>query len=350
MLLLLCTPAFAEKTRVTLVSTGDDARAEVFQASLAELLARLQLTLDVRGLTDGGAPAGEALAAVDADFTEAEAIKLTVIDDLGRTVMVRRLTRPGASPQLQAEAAAHVVQSVMEELITASRWKPPAVDPPPLAQPPLEEAPHEALAAKAPTPEPKKPAGRFGIDFAPYFNARSFLNGAPIVPGGGVAAAFALKLGRFRPTLTVLGDYHAPFSHGDAQISLKIETVSLRALATLDVLGSDAFRIDVALGGGADLFSSAPSSGQLPQSRLGGHRTDADPVLTAAVLGHLAIFASVDIFLGVTVDFDTWPVRYVARTPLGPEKLYQPYFIRPAVMLGFTFNSLGPDPYSRGGS
>jgi hypothetical protein len=346
---LLSTSAFAEKTRVALVSSGDEERSSAFEASLGELLARLKLSLDVRGSADAGSREGEALAAVDADFTEPGAVKLTVIDDLGRTVMVRRLSRAG-STQLQAEAAAHVVQSVMEELIAARDWRPPVVEPPPIAQPPLEEASPPQPEVSVQAPPPAKDPGRFGIDFAAFFGARTFLNGAPITPGGGVEAAFSYRLGHFRPSLAVLGDYHSSFQQGDTQIRLKIESVSLRLLATLDIIGGDAFRVDVGLGGGSDLLISTPSSEQVSASHLRGGRVDADPVFTALIAGRLAIVSSVDVFLGVTVDFDVWPVRYVARTPLGPEKLYQPLWVRPALVLGFAFNVLGPDPYHGSGS
>src|SRR5262249_23202418 len=150
-----------------------------------------------------------------------------------------------------------------------------------------------------------------GIDLGAFASGRTFLNGAPITPGGGVAVSLALDVGRFRPMLTVVGDYHGPFevAPNDRLYAVQVQTLSLRALLSLDVVGGDAFRVDVGLGAGADGFSSKTMS-ELPQQWLKQH-IDVDPVITLMVTGRLAIASSVDIYLAAAVDFDTWPLQLI---------------------------------------
>jgi hypothetical protein len=350
LVLLLSAAASAERTRVTLVTQGDSARASDFQASLGELLARLQLQLDVRGDADAGAPEGEALAAIEADFSEPDACKLTVIDWLGRTVLVRRLQR-AASAELQAEAAAHVVQSVVEELIVQARWKPPVVEPPPLDAPPLE-----TVAPVETTPAPE-PGGPLGLDVGAFFGASSYFNGATVIFGGGATVSLALEVGRFRPMVTLLGEYHGAFGEAPKDASgnpislflVEVQTAAARALFSLDVLRGDAFRIDVGLGGGADIFWTKSTSQTLPAPWLQ-QRTDADPVVTLMVAGRLAVASSVDLYLAVLLDADVWPLQLMtmARHEQTPAVFYSVFPVRPALALGFSFNTFGRDPYGGG--
>lgn len=329
-------------TRVTLVVAGDEARTRAFTSSLRELLARLSLSLDTREL-DAGQANGAELAAVEADFTIADECRLTVLDELGRTVLVRRLGRSG-TPSLEAEVAAHVVQSVMEELISATKWKPPVADPVPLAQPPLEQV--DAPVAVA----PKKKSTPWSLELGGMFGGRSFLNGASITAGGGLTVTVGRRIGNFRPTLSLQGDYHAPFEmpNVDPVLTVGVQTMSARLLASLDLVGDDAYRIDASVGGGADVFFITPQSDLIPSSSLK-RRAEVTPVLTVMMTGRLGLASSVDLYLGLACDFDLYAPRFVSRVgPMDTEKLWEPLVVRPSLVLGFSFNVAGHDPYSVG--
>ncbi|MBL8954020.1 MAG: hypothetical protein JNK82_24800 [Myxococcaceae bacterium] len=325
--LLASTTAAAAPARVTLIERGDEARTATFRASLRELLERLDVTID--------ATEGPALAAVEADFTEPGA-RLTIVDGAGREVLVRRMAP--ASPSLQAEAAAHVVQAIIEELLTAA-----AAPPPRSPEPPRPVARPMVQTIIAPAPNAPEDTRRFGIDLGGFFGGKA-LGGPPATFGGGLDVALAYRVGGFRPGLHLRGGYDAPFTVEGDWLDLRVSAVPLRALVSLDVLSGDAWRLEAALGGGADLFVTSAAAAQLPPHRLKPGLSPA-PVLSALVGGHVALASSVDVHLALAADVDLRPPRFITDDR---REVFTPWRVRPSLVLGFSFNVLGPDPYRHG--
>ena len=311
-------PAFAEPHRVTAMVFGDDARRTAFVDSLTELLSRLQVTLDVRD-TRSDAPA---LANLEADFSASDECRLTITDARGKVVLLRRFAR-AASATLQAEAAAHVAQSVIDELL-----QPPPVEQP-LPAPPVVVAP-------VPIAPPS-----FALDFAAFFGARAFGGGAPVVIGGGLAITAALPAIGLRPSLTLLADGNAPFESADEWVTLKTQSVSPRLLLGLSPIRGDTVRLDVAFGAGADVFLSSISSSQLSTNRLHEQDPEASPIITARVALHLALTQRIDLFAAFSLDGDLHSPRFVVETGRDRETLYAPWRVRPSLSLGVSFNALG---------
>ncbi len=326
LLLALClaSSGWASAARVTLITQGDATRAQAFTTSLRELLSRLDVSLDG---TDG-----PALAAVEADFTEPH-VRLTVVDGTGRQVLVRRMP-PAATTALQAEAAAHVVHAIVEELLAAPQEPEPPPDPEP-APPPLVQT--LVVPAAAPRPPDDR---RFGIDVGGSFGGKA-LGGPPATASGGLELTLSYRLGRFRPAVHLSGGYDAPFTISSDWLDLRVADVPLRLFVSLDALGGDAWRLDVGLGGGADLFVTNPSSAQLIPERLR-PTVSPSPVLSAVVAGRVALASSVDLSLALAADVDLRPPRFVTDDR---NEVFTPWRVRPSLVLGFSFNVLGPDPY-----
>jgi hypothetical protein len=321
--LTAATGAWAQPARVTLVPYGDEAQVQAFSASLRELLERLEVTLDT-----GAADAGEepALAAVEADFTQAGECSLTVVDARGRTVMTRKLDAVG-SPAMLAEAAAHVVQSVIDDL------KHPLVVRAPLPPPPQVEAP---------PPPPAKPEGRVALELGAFFSGREL--GLPSA-GGGASVSINVRLGPVRPALTLLLDYQAPVEVTTQTVRLSVQSFSPRLLLSLDVLRSDSVRLDAGLGGGADVFFAAAGTTFPSPPRV---TPFASPVLSAMLRAHIAVASSADLYLALALDADLQPPNFVERDIMMTSSVFAPWRFRPSVLLGFTFDVLGPAPYARG--
>lgn len=324
--LIFATGAWAAPSRVTLVTAGDAARAGAFTTSLRELLGRLEVSIDG---TDG-----PAIAAVEADFSDPY-VQLTIVDGTGRQVLMRRMP-PAATTALQAEAAAHVVHAIVEELLaTPAPPPPPEPEPPEPARPPLVETRVE------PAPAPKAPDDRrFGIDLGGFFGGKA-LGGPPINAGGGLELAFSYRVGRFRPALHLKGGYDAAFGVESPWLDLRVSNVPFRALLSLDFLRGDAWCVEGGFGAGVDLFVTAPQSMNLPVNRLRPTIGPA-PVLSALVAGRVALGGAVDLHLAVAADVDLRPPRFITDDR---EIVFQPWRVRPSLVLGFSFNVLGPDPY-----
>src|SRR5947207_1768002 len=158
---------------VTVWVDGEPAVKDAFESSLRELLGRLDLSLNRYGDPDAAT-----LAAVKADFTDPSECSLTVIDNLGRTVLLRRMPRAG-TVALDAEAAAHVVHSVIEEL---SRVVPPRQPTTSMEAPPLVTTP-------AVVEEMREGSG---VNLGAFFGGRTYSATAPFVVGGGIAVSVRL--------------------------------------------------------------------------------------------------------------------------------------------------------------
>jgi hypothetical protein len=297
----------SEPGSVTVSTTGDADMKSAFEASLRELLSRLDVALG-----DSSRPT---VAAVDADFSEAEC-RLTVIDALGRTVLMRRMPRAG-SISLDAEAAAHVVHSVVEELVTQ---RPSA----PLKRPSDELPP----AIETPVPVAEK---NLGLQLGAFFGERTFAGTAPIVVGGGAGVTLTGNFGSFRPSFGLRAEYHAPVDTVEAVV-LRVQTISLRGIFGLELFRRDRFRIDAGLGAGTDIFVAT-----FPVHDVANEypATVASPVLTLEARAHFS-FA----YVGLSVDADLRPPRFVLMTPGRPEPIFSLWRMRPSIVLGVSFDVL----------
>jgi hypothetical protein len=323
--LFVASAAGAEPKRVTLMTSGDEAQAHAFTDSLRELLGRLDVTLDV-GPSDAGESA--ALAAVAADFSVPGECALTVVDDRGRVVMTRRLDRV-PSPALLAEAAAHVVQSVIDDL-----RQPPESHPPP----PEEKLRSPAIPpmAQAPAAEPK-PESRFGLELSAFAAARLI---GDFSGGGGVAGTFNVKMGPVRPGIRLEAIYQAPVTKTEPFVTVSIQTLSPRALLSLEAVRTPRFSFDAALGGGTDIFFVGTSG------LMGGPMHPmhppfyVSPVLSAQVRGQLKVSDATSVFVGLGADLDLQPPNFVEREGTSYESVLAAWRVRPSMSLGFSFGAL----------
>jgi hypothetical protein len=313
----LATAAAAEPQRVSLHVLGDEAQTQAFTASLRELLSRLDVSLEPGE--------GPTLAAVEADFPTPHSCVLTVVDARGVTVLTRRFGDDVRSPALLAEAAAHVVQSVVDDLLHAAEPRRPA-------QPAPSDAP--LVAAAAP---PAEPEGSTGLEVGVFFGGR---DQGLVSVGGGAAIGITANLGRWHPGLLVWLGYQAPIEVQQPFLSLSVQTFSPRFLLSLDVLRVGRFRLDGALGGGTDIFFIDTHSELLPMH--GTHPPPfASPVLTAMLRGNVALASKVNLYLAATLDADLQPPNFVVREGADNVSMLEPWRFRPSLVLGFSFMPLG---------
>jgi hypothetical protein len=322
--------ADARPTVVALEFSGGEAERKQFTESLAELLGRLGLTLE---------PAWDKprLATISADFTAPSEGVLTVKNAVDKVVLLRLIPR-GEKPAVALEAAAHIAHSVVEELRDVSLRAPlVARGPSPLPDPELAvEKPRAAVET----------GGPIGVELGGYANARIWGGGAPFTVGFALQVEVALAVPKLRPALVWSGGYQPPFAVSSNFAQLFAHVVPLRLLAQLTPLRGDDWRLDAALGGGTDIFITAARSTVLPPGSIVNVRADATGVLSAQVLFRLGVARSADLWLGVMADLDLAPRRYVVNVGGTIEEVYQPWRVRPAFLLGFSFAPVGKDPYA----
>ena len=322
-------PAAERPIGVVVELVGSDEDRAAFTASLSELVARLGLRL--------ASPAdGPALATVTLDLTPVGEGVLTVADGAGKVVLLRRLPRTEKAAVVR-EAAAHIAQSVVEELRDVERRQPLRA-----AQPAAPAGAEPAVTFEA--PRPARVPG-VALDLGVFIDGRLFGGSSPFAFGFGLNGAVAVGNTRFRPALWLSAGYHTPFQNSNDWAEVSTHAVALRLVPKVGLLGGDNWRLDAGLGGGADLFVSVVRSTVLPPQLVEAPRADASPVLTALVAGHLGVARSADLSLSFTLDVDLAPRRFVVDVAGTREALFDPWRVRPGLMLGFTLSPVGPDPY-----
>jgi hypothetical protein len=319
--LLAVTAAHAES--VVLVTRGGPEERAQLEASVGELLRRLRITVVSE------APSGEALARVAVVLGDVDCVA-TITDRHAQPVVVRRVAR-SASSQVTVEAVAHVVQSAVEELAQRERT-PPTVKQQRLSPPPIVAPSLESSGARPPV----------GVELGAMLTGRALAQAAPFNFGAGMVTAVRLQRdGPWSPRLSLLGAYTGPFTTpADDTVQISTQQVSVRLLAGAR-LEVGRFAFDGMAGGGFDtLFTETRTSSQLPQTALR-DRTDWSPMLGVLLAARISLTPSTGIFVAVSADVDLLPRRFVSDVLGERTVLLETWRVRPAVLLGFSFDVVG---------
>ena len=264
--------AGTERSRVDVLVVSDrDSEADL-EASLTELLTRLQLVPNVtRALREPNEAVSDdptRLARVVVVLEANGSAEVRVSGPGGSQILRTKVRRDGPRSMANEEIA-HVVQGGVEPILLAERDGKRSSNEPKKATPepaPATEAPKAAVAEKVATPppvatatgesHPAGPASEWAVDLTTHVGAALFskTSGPTARLGGSVSIAHRTA-SKFRPSLVVAGYYLAPFVVGDPIASVDVRGGSARVLPTLGLFTSNVFGIDAALGGGFDVLS-----------------------------------------------------------------------------------------------
>jgi len=342
--------ATGTRRAVDVTVVGSDEDAQTLEASLRELLARLEIQLVMHRadhLTGGVTPSPqgvEMIASVGVDLTT-DPVHIAFRDPkTGRTLGERELAK-STTPSLTLEAVAHIVQSGVEDI---NAQAPP---PPPKPEAPNPPPPIAIVPLPAPTPpskdraEPTRSTPRWGIDVGAFCDGNFMASNVGLVVGGGGSVSLAARRGNFRPALQISGSYHAPFDASDTYVSDRVRVLALRAVPTVQLSGGESWSLEAGAGGGIDTFFTSPGSTTVPGTLIQDSRTDIDPVVLALVAVHFAVASSANLFLSVSAPIDLAPHRYLDDVGGATNTVFLPARVRPAVAFGFEFTALGRAPY-----
>jgi hypothetical protein len=327
---LLCAVTFAapvgaaERSRaVVLVQTGAAGEVAQLEASVRELVQRLGLELR----TD----ATDALARVAVALGDAECTA-SITNRAGEVVAFRRVPR-GPSSAVTLEAVAHVVQSAVEAVAELERA-------PPRSRPVVAEPSPPPVVVAPPVVAPVARRG-LGLEVGALASGRGLGDGAGALFGGGVAVSLTRRGDApWRPVGTFLATYTGPLAKTGERVQLSTQTVSLRLLGGARLVATERWALEVEAGGGADGLLPSATSTSLPEGAVRRSRVEVSPVLTAMVALRFAPTRATSLFLAASADVDLWPTRLVTDFLGRREVLFESWRVRPAVLLGFSFDVL----------
>jgi hypothetical protein len=304
----------AERSRaVVLVQTGAAGEVAQLEASVRELVQRLGLELR----TD----ATDALARVAVALGDAECTA-SITNRAGEVVAFRRVPR-GPSSAVTLEAVAHVVQSAVEAVAE------------------LERAPPRSRPVVAPPVVAPVARRGLGLEVGALASGRGLGDGAGALFGGGVAVSLTRRGDApWRPVGTFLATYTGPLAKTGERVQLSTQTVSLRLLGGARLVATERWALEVEAGGGADGLLPSATSTSLPEGAVRRSRVEVSPVLTAMVALRFAPTRATSLFLAASADVDLWPTRLVTDFLGRREVLFESWRVRPAVLLGFSFDVL----------
>jgi hypothetical protein len=354
-------PPVPSRRVVEVLVAGGAADDAGFDDTVRELLGRLALITDsqVASHIDAEEPSFRStsrpsmLARVGIDLRTRDVVVITIVDGRTGDVAVRRTVRRDGSPAVVREEVAHVVQSAVDPMLVAERDRAAAPPPPPPAVAALPEPPPPAAPASPPDrdtpPRPAVAASPLALDLMTAAGGGSYAAGAGVIGRAGGGAALVWRRG-IRPAVGLVAHYVFPFDTGAPIASAHVSVVSLRVLPAIELYGSSAVALDAIVGGGVDVLRVEPRSNALPPQRLGATLTRADPLVTAAVAGHVAITGGTALSLMLGVDVDLATRRWVVDADGERTATFAPSRVRPLAMIGFTFTAFGESRFAAGGA
>jgi hypothetical protein len=311
--------------RVTVTVTGAGPRV-AFLASARELLGRLGVALDEAG------GEGPLVGAATVELGTEECT-ISLSDQTGKLSFFRRVPALG-SPALLVEAAAHVLQSAVEELLFSGLRKPRVVKAP--APPPVVEQPGPA---PAPPPQPAP-----GLDLAAFAGGAYLGTGAPLAVGAGLAVSGVVRHVTLRPALTLSAGYRPPVDIAGSAVTIALQMVTLRAVASVIVLSVARFQLELGAGGGGDLSIVVGRLPGLPSPRQPRTVVDVAPMATGQVTARLGVNRAAEFYVSFALDLDFNPPAFATEINGRRETIFSPWRVRPAVAIGFSFGVAGASP------
>jgi hypothetical protein len=329
----------AEHAEAVLLSVAAPAtEAAQLEAVARELLERLEMRvemrrverIDVAEIRQALGPEQAYFARVWIAFAPSGRARLYVEHGESDRVLVREVGGEVNNPELVREELGHILQTAIEglkagEAIGAPRRDAlkdePGSPAPPAAAPPASSAESERQVRSS---WPRQP-----LLFSPRYELGWLGDRAHVQDGPGAAFQAAFPFG-----FELAGYYRRPLEVSSAGVGARLQTVSLRALAMLDVWRGP--RSGVRLGGGigADLVRVSAFAEPGTDVRLApsSWRKLALARLQANYAHRLASFF--DLELGLGADVDLSDTRYVVQRAGGSSSVLEPWRVRPFIAVG----------------
>lgn len=339
LLVLQPTTAWAlERADVVLLSVAASPReADQLEAVTRELLARLELKVELRRVERidlaevrrALGPGQRYFARVWIAFAPSGRARLYLEHGASNRVLVREVSGASENSELVREELGHILQTALEGLKAGEAIGAPRDDALEGLEEPRRAPPQSEARSEAPAPPPPWP--RRTLLFGPRYELVWLGDRARFEDGPGAVlqawSPFGLELAAF---------YRRPLKVAGEQIGVRLQTLSLRALLTIQARLRQRDGIRLGAGLGADLVRVSPftTPGHDVQLAESAWRKLAIARLQASYARRVTSFMALELTLGC--DLDLSDTRYVFRSGSGELDVLEPWPVRPLLSLGAT--------------
>lgn len=348
----------AKRTLVSVKVAGDGASAaavldvlrERIGGSEAEASYEVVPAIDRASIVTPGPPNDRQLARVWIDLTEPpgrkgerEPVTLYVVDGPWERVLVRPVTRQ-ANPEVTWEEIGHIVELALgalrsgesigvgravarEQLLPTARR--------PRVRLPVDDddrLPPEFLY------HPPRPPPQLDARVGAFFATNGYGSGLELASGPGAIFDVFLRHpgllgGKLELGTTLSAEYRFPSSVDRGSASVRFEGGALHALASAAYTVRERHHIVLGVGGGADLVHARGQSPHVSNIRF--VDGNVDPIPTARVLARYALdMPNARVFGGLGIDLPFRNPRYLLSRENEPVILFEPWVVRPFLMVG----------------
>jgi hypothetical protein len=342
------TAAAAERDRTLLLTVAAPAaEAERLEAVTRELLARLSMQvemrrverIDVREMRQGLAPAQRYFARVWIALLHSGSARLYLEHGASDRVLVREVTGDTNNPELVREELGHILQTAVEGLKAGEEVGAPRSDA--LKDVAAEDAAVEGAARETPVQRPTperaaEPSPTFKeqkrasgpLRFGPRYEL-SWLGDGRFEDGPGAVFQLALPIG-----FELSAYYRRPLKVAGDPVGVRLQTLSLRGLLTIQVWSTERNSMRVGAGGGADLVHVSSVAAQAGTLEL--ESASWQKLLLGRLQGSYAYraFSFMDLEASLGLDLDFNGTRYVFQRTSGELRVLDPLPVRPFLSLG----------------
>jgi hypothetical protein len=310
---------------------------EAIEAVARELLARLDVPIEVRRvpridlaeLRRALEPGERYFARVWITLSPAGHARLYLEHGASDRLLVREVAGDASNPELAREELGHILQTAVDGLKAGQEVGAPRSDA--LKDVPEEDAAKAAAEPAAPEPPNearKQPAPSQPLRFGLRYELSWLGDGAHFEDGPGAVFALALPVG-----FELCAFYRRPLNVEGTPVGVRLETLSLRALVTLQAWRGERAGIRLGAGAGADFVSVSPL-GEPEDAELS-EETWLNLAVARLQVGYAWRAVSfLDVELTAGVDLDVNDTSYVFQQGSGELSVLDPWPVRPFVSLG----------------
>ena len=353
----------AQRTLVSVQVAGDRASTAAVLDVLRERIGGTDTeasfevvpAIDRASIVTPGPPNDRQLARIWIDLTEPakddsgkkgdrEPVTLYVVDGAWERVLVRPVVRQ-TNPEVTWEEIGHIVELALGALragesigvgrAVAREQLLPAPEPPTAPPPPPDTPPPAPPRATAPAPRVKLRGGGF-------YSTTAYGSGLELASGPGAVFDFHLQHptwlgGKLELGMAFTAEYRFPSTVDRGSAVVRFEGAALHAMASAAYRLTERHHFMLDVGGGAELVHARGDSPQVANIRF--VEGSLAPIPTARALARYAwATPAVRFFAGAGVDLPFRNPRYLLSRENEPVVLFEPWIVRPFLMLGIETN------------
>jgi hypothetical protein len=329
-----------ERSNTLLLSVaGPAGEAEELEVVARELLARLDMQIEVRRvpriavaeLRRALEPGERYFARVWIALSPSGGARLYLEHGASDRILLREVLGDVKNPELAREELGHILQTAIDGLKAGEAVGAPRSDA--LKEVPAEDAVEPAQEPVAPNRPDRAVRTRAApsqpLRFGPRYELSWLGDGARFEDGPGAAFAVRLPVG-----FELAAYYRRPLKVEGTPVGVRLQTLSARALVTMQAWRGEQAGIRVGAGVGADLVRVSPwgEPGRNVALSRGTWRKLAVARLAAGYARRVFSFMELELTAGA--DLDANDTRYVFQQGSGELRVLDPWPVRPFVSLG----------------